>query len=134
MDDVFDILDNAVVAGSSNAFVLQEIDDRGIFLPIRYERGAPGTFKPGRYITGKPNSICFLCSGSHCSPVPQESQESGVEIFQRPTRTFSVGIGEVLPMKKAQREGRRHGNQLQGVGGINKGAVSTLCQLKPPCS
>jgi len=60
IDDVFGILDDVVVVGSSNAFVLQGIDDRGLFLPTTYQRGSPGTFNPGRYIIGKLNSICFL--------------------------------------------------------------------------
>jgi hypothetical protein len=52
INDVFDILDNAVVVGSSNKFVLQEIDGGGLYLPTVYQRGALGTFKPGRYKIG----------------------------------------------------------------------------------
>ena len=60
MDDVFDMLEIAVMNGSSNSFVLQQIGDGGIFLPTVYERGTPGTFKPGWYIIGQLHSICFL--------------------------------------------------------------------------
>jgi hypothetical protein len=60
IDDVFGILSAAVMVGSSNKFVLREIGDGGILLSTVYERGAPGTFKPGRYIIGKLHSICFL--------------------------------------------------------------------------
>ena len=60
IDDVFAILDDVVVVGSSNAFVLRGIDDRGSFLHTVYQRGSLGTFNPGRYIIGKLDSICFL--------------------------------------------------------------------------
>lgn len=58
--DVFDILDNAVAVGSSNAFVLQGIDDSGAYLSTVYQRDASGTFKPGRYVIGKPIQSAFL--------------------------------------------------------------------------
>jgi len=57
--DVFDILDNAVAVGSSNAFVLCKIDDLGQFLPTIYQHSDPGTFNPGRYVIGKLDSICY---------------------------------------------------------------------------
>jgi hypothetical protein len=52
ISDVFDILDVIVAVGSSNRFVLQEVNDGGILLSTVYQRGAPGFFKPGLYMIG----------------------------------------------------------------------------------
>ena len=96
------MLEIAVMVGSSNSFVLQQIGDGGIFLPTVYERGTPGTFKPGRYIIGTYSSIqsAFLALVSHCIPVPQED---GAEVFRRETITFAGGEEELpRPTKKAK--------------------------------
>jgi len=77
------------VVGSSNRFVLQEIDDGGIFLPTVYQRGAPGTFKPGKYIIGTLHSNrFFFCSGSHCISVPLEN---GARVLREFKITFDSG-------------------------------------------
>jgi len=60
IDDFFDILDNAVAVGSSNAYVLQKIDDRGSYLTTLYERGDAGILNPGKYVIGELDSINLL--------------------------------------------------------------------------
>ncbi|KAF5375929.1 hypothetical protein D9615_008225 [Tricholomella constricta] len=85
--DVFAILDTVVVVRSSNNFVLREINDSGTFLDTVYERGAPGTFKPGRYII-----------------VPQED---GEEVFRRRAITFASAMVEAPLPEKAMDDGPR---------------------------
>jgi hypothetical protein len=60
INDVFNILNIALMVGSSNRFLLQEIDDNGICLNTIYQRGAPGSFKPGLYMIGMLHSSCFF--------------------------------------------------------------------------
>jgi len=97
--DVFDILDNAIVVGSENRFVLQELGDHGIFLPTIYERGAPGTSSlegtllvrsiqtafllvlivfqsPGKWSRGFPKIMITFASGEEEVPHPKKAKFS----------------------------------------------------------
>ena len=100
ISDVFDILDVIVAVGSSNRFVLQEVNDGGILLSTVYQRGAPVFFKPGLYMIGTLHSNCFFCSGSHCSPVPEED---GAEIFQRVSVVTFGSCEQAVPRAKKAR-------------------------------
>ncbi|KAF5375896.1 hypothetical protein D9615_008226 [Tricholomella constricta] len=82
VNDVFAILDTAVVVGSSNNFVLREINDSGTFLDTVYARGAPRIFKPGKYII-----------------VPQED---GERVLSTQMITFASGVVEAPLPKKAE--------------------------------
>ena len=111
------------MVGSSNRFVLQEISDGGIFLPTVYERGASGTFKPGRYVIGMLHSNCFFFWFSlYLSPLGKWSGGS-------PKINDNV-CGWRGSAASEEGKGQRDGNRgVGGIDSIDKGVVSTLCPL-----
>jgi hypothetical protein len=57
ISDVFEILEFVAVVGTTNTFVLQELDETGKPLPNIFQQDATGNLKAGRYMIRKLYSI-----------------------------------------------------------------------------